>query len=315
MLGQRMESEIREQPRLLRKNWLTYTQCLQPLGAGKEFEMIVLEARGSSDNAALYGRYLVEIYLGIPALLAAPSVLTRYGVSVRYQEALVVGISQSGAAPDVAEVLEAARKKGHKTLAITNTAESKISEVADLTLELNLGQEQAVAATKTYSASLLALYAVVKSLGGELDDPMLPDDEWVEECYSSAERAVETAIATEQLFSLARGIRFCSADEAALKMMECALLPCLPYSLADFQHGPRALAQNHAAAILFGKAQAGPDIEGFRMIRCPERPGVPESVQPIWDSIFAQWLALLCARKRILDPDRPEGLSKVTKTL
>jgi len=315
MLGKMMEAEIREQPGLLARNWPSYESRLRPFLHSKSFDAVLLAARGSSDNAALYARYLIEIYLGIPAILAAPSVLTRYGVHVRYSRTLAIGISQSGAAPDVAEVLSDMRAAGHTTLAITNTANSPLTQAAEFSVALELGKERAVAATKTYSASLLALYGVVRALGAELGEPVFPDAAWCEECSVRAEDAAATVRDAEIVFTLARGLRFCSADEASLKLMECALVPSLSYSLADFEHGPRALASKRAAAVVFGGTPASWRSLQVGIIEAPERPGVPEPALPIWDAVYAQWLALHTARLKGLDPDAPVRLKKVTKTL
>src|SRR4051794_19538132 len=113
MLGHRMEHEMREQPVLLARNWPFYERQLHAYLYKRSFDMVLLVARGSSDNAALYARYLIEIFLGIPVSLAAPSVLTRYKARVKYQNALAIGISQSGAAPDVSEVLSELKSEGH----------------------------------------------------------------------------------------------------------------------------------------------------------------------------------------------------------
>src|SRR6185312_16416604 len=184
MLGEWMEQEIREQPaRLAVGAESYYPQLRDALGTDKKFDMILLAARGSSDNAALYARYVFEVFLEIPVLLAAPSVLTRYKKHVNYKNCLAIGISQSGAAPDVSEVLSTLHKEGHQTLAITNTADSAITAAAAHTLLLNAGLEKSVAATKTYSCSLLALYEVARVLGAKLPSPAgsLPDDTWVEQ--------------------------------------------------------------------------------------------------------------------------------------
>lgn len=315
MLGERMEAELREQPTLLRQNWSFYDDRARECLKGKSFDLVLLVARGSSDNAALYARYLIEIYLGIPVVLAAPSVLTRYGRHVKYPNTLAIGISQSGAAPDVAEILSDVRGAGHTTVAITNTPGSTITQVSDCTILLNLNKELAVAATKTYTASLLALYAVCRAMGADLECPPLPDDGWVDQCGAEAASEAPELPACENLFTLARGIRFCSAEESALKLMECALLPCLAYSQADFEHGPKALASDKSAAIIYGEPPANWQSREFRYYQAPERNGVPESVMPIWDAVYAQWLSLLAARERGLDPDKPERLLKVTKTL
>lgn len=315
VLGELMEAEIREQPILLAQNWPFYERQMEECLAGRSFEAVLLAARGTSDNAALYARYLIEIYLGIPVILAAPSVLTRYKVHVKYPKTLAIGISQSGAAPDVAEVLSDLRAGGHTTLGITNTAHSPITRAAEFSLILDLEKELAVAATKTYTASLLALYAVTRALGADLDCPELPDETWCDECCSKADQDASTVKEAENVFALARGLRFCSAEETSLKLMECALVPSLAYSLADFEHGPRALASKHSAAVMYGPTPDTWKSLPVEVLEAPERQGLPEPMLPIWDALYGQWLALHTARLKDLNPDSPAQLQKVTKTL
>lgn len=309
-----MEAEMREQPALLAKGARTYHAALSEALGGRKFDIVLLVARGSSDHAALYARYLIEIHLGIPASLAAPSVLTRYGTSVQYTNALVVGISQSGAATDVAELLEEQRRAGHATLAITNTPNSKITRAAEHTLLLEAGLERSVAATKTYTTSLLAVHELVRALGGGLEPPdsHLPDAGWVETTREAAEQGLGPLLRSHILFSLARGYRFGTAAETALKLMECALLPCKSYSLADFQHGPKAVAGPGSAAIIFGEPAEDLQAQGCWTISTPPTPDTP--IQPMWDILFGQWLALLAARARGLNPDDPRFIAKVTDT-
>lgn len=314
-LGIAMEQEIREQPAVLRANVGRYSESLRSFFAGQDpFDMVLLAARGSSDNAATFGRYLIEIHLGIPVSLAAPSVITRYHRSVKYPRCLAIGISQSGAAPDVAEVLSNLKEQGHTTLAITNTAGSKISQIADHTLTLGVGVENSVAATKTYTASLLAIYEVVRALGGDLLAPELPDDAWIERTEAAAMAASGTVVRSSPVFALARGYGFSTALETALKLMECSLIPCKPYSSADFEHGPKALAGFGSAALSYSGPMAGLTGQGCEIIEAPVAP-VHETLAPIWDVVFGQWLALQTARARGLDPDVARHLKKVTETL
>lgn len=313
-----MEAEIRQQPSVLSANAPRYAEELAKVAAAGPFEMVLLAARGSSDNAALYGRYLLEIFCGVPVSLAAPSVLTRFKARVRYPKCLAVGISQSGAAPDVAEVLGSLRQAGHTTLAITNTEGSRLTQTAEHSLLLGVGAEKAVAATKTYSASLLAMLELTRALGGAVapSDGNLPTDEWVDAALTSAREQVGFLLRSPILFTLARGFGFCTAHETALKLMECALLPCKSYSTADFEHGPKALATHGTAAIVYGESVTNLQAQGCRVLRAPDMPDdVPEVLGPIWQIVFGQWLALLAARARALDPDQPPFLSKVTETV
>jgi glucosamine--fructose-6-phosphate aminotransferase (isomerizing) len=315
MLGKWMEEEIRSQPEILKHNAGLYLAACQAL-AGRRFESVLIAARGSSDHAAQFARYLFEIHLAIPVSLAAPSVLTRYGVRVKYGNALAIGISQSGSAPDVSEVLGMMRDEGHETLAITNTPDSRITTESDHTLLLEVGPERSVAATKTYTASLLALYQLVRALGGNLPNPAdeLPGCEWVERSESAARQCSGPLLRSNPTFSLARGYSFCTAMETALKLMECALVPCKAYSTADFEHGPKALAGHGSAAVVYGEPAVGLAEQGCLILDAP-RAEVSEPLKPIWEIIFGQWLALSAARAHGLDPDHPNHIRKVTQTL
>ena len=276
--------------------------------------MVLLAARGSSDHAALFARYLIEVHLGIPVSLAAPSVLTRFGTRVRYRNCLGVGISQSGAAPDIAEVLDALKEDGHATVGITNTEGSRLAATADVPLLLGAGEERALAATKTYSASLLAVLALVRALGADLPAGPLPDDAWVARGEEESERASGAFVRSDPTFALGRGYGFATAHEAALKLMECALIPCKAYSTADFEHGPKALAGHGSAALSFEGERPGLAEQGCEIVVAPEPENVPAELRPLWDAVSLQWLALRCARARGLDPDAARHLSKVTRT-
>lgn len=313
MLGKCMEAEICEQPRALSDNAKRYESELTEAVGGLRPEMAVLVARGSSDNAALFGRYLIEIHLQIPVSLAAPSVLTRYGSKIKYPKCLAIGISQSGAAPDVAEVLARLREEGHSTLAITNTAGSRVTEAAEHSLIMEVGPEMATAATKTYTASLLALYALVKALGGRLPEIEVPTESWLESTRAEAEAQVGHLVRNHILFALGRGYGFTTVHETALKLMECALLPCKSYSSADFQHGPRALAGPGSSAIVYGDPVHGLAEQGCAIVQAPKA-DVPEPLRPIFEIFFGQWIALLAARGRAIDPDQPPYIQKITET-
>ena len=302
-----------EQPGVLESNAPRYLDELSAAMADKKFEMVLLAARGTSDHAALYAKYLAEIHLGIPVSLAAPSVITKYGSDVRYPRCLAVGISQSGAAPDVSEVIAHLRSQGHATLAITNTAGSRLVQESEHSLILDAGPENAVAATKTYTASLLAIYQLVRALGGDLPAPELPDHAWMEMSREEAAAALGPILRYSPLFALARGYSFCSAFETALKLMECSLLPCRAYSTADFEHGPKALATEGTAAIVFGEVASALSDHGCVPVAAP--PCSPGPSAPMCDVVFGQWLALLAARARGIDPDNPQIISKVTRTL
>jgi glucosamine--fructose-6-phosphate aminotransferase (isomerizing) len=309
-----MELEISQQVDVLAAGSQSYFNQIASALSGKSFDMVLIAARGSSDNAALYARYLIEILLGIPVSLAAPSVITQHNTNIRFPKCLTIGISQSGAAPDVAEVLSFMRSKGHETLAITNTPDSRLTKEAASCLLLECEQELSVAATKTYTASLLAIYELVRALGGSLEPPAgrTPDAAWMEKTLEAAHEAQGPVVRQHVLFSLGRGFGFATCQESALKLMECALLPCKAYSTADFQHGPKALAGPESAAIIYGETPTGLVEQGCIPIVAPVGPSGP--IGSIWEIAFGQWLALLAARARGLNPDAPRNLTKVTLT-
>lgn len=315
ILGQNMEREMREQPQVLQSNAQSYLQSAEEAIRKQKPKMILLAARGSSDNAALYARYLIEIHLQIPVSLAAPSVITKYKSQIQYPDCLAIGISQSGAAPDVSEVLAYMREQGHKTIAITNTAGSRLTQTAEHTILLNAGSENSIAATKTYSASLLALVQVIRALGAEIPDPIsaIPTDEWLDKTSQVAADNSGHLVRNSPIFCLGRGYNYCTALESALKLMECSLLSAKSYSTADFEHGPKALAAHGTASIIFGEVPESIKTTGTTLIQDPN----PDQgiYAPLKSIIFGQWLALYSARARGLDPDQAQNLSKVTKTL
>ena len=316
MHGERMEREILEQPARLAAVADRFASELGQALRGRGFEMVVLAARGSSDNAARYARYLIEVHLGIPVSLAAPSVITRHRGHIRYRNALAIGISQSGAAPDVAEVLEALRADGHFTVGITNTPGCRLAATAEFTLLLGVGDETSIAATKTYSATLLALYELTRALGGDLPASVthLYGDEWLETCASAARETAGPVCRCSPVFCLGRGFGFSTAEEAALKLMECALIPAKAFSTADFHHGPKALAGVNSSIISFDGPQLDLAAQGAEIFEPPASPATAE-LKPLWDIPFGQYLALFAARNRGLDPDHARHLRKVTETL
>jgi glucosamine--fructose-6-phosphate aminotransferase (isomerizing) len=307
-----MEREIREQPERLSEAAGSITAQFERLPL-RDYRQVVLVARGSSDNAALYCRYLLEVFLGIPCSLAAPSVATVYGREVSYRDALCVAISQSGESPDVRTIVEQMNRQGHDTLAITNALDSPLARESKFDLSLGIGEELSIAATKTYTASLLAAYLLARKLGAKVGEPRLPSRDWIEECDAAAQASVDSVLAAQVVVALARGFSFATAQETALKLIECARIPCKSYSTADFAHGPKAMAGPDTVAIVFGEAPSVLAETGCVVIRAPSAGEHPGS--PISEIIFSQFLALHAARRKGLDPDAVPNLSKVTRTL
>ncbi|SNT14819.1 glucosamine--fructose-6-phosphate aminotransferase (isomerizing) [Asanoa hainanensis] len=306
---------------------------------------VVFTARGTSDHAALYGAYLTEIRLGLPAGLASPSAVTVFGARPDLSDALVVGVSQSGGSPDLTEVVRVARESGALTLAITNNPDSALAGAAELHIDVAAGHERAVAATKTYTAELLALLLLVEGIRG--GSGSVPADEM--RTLASLPGLAETALAdptaadlapryrfAARLVTTGRGYAYPTAREAALKLMETSYLPALSFSGADLLHGPLALADPDVPVLAV--VGAGPGGAAMREVltRLDERradvvtvgpadvpgatarlavPEVDERLAPLLDILPLQRLALALALARGENPDAPRGLAKVTSTL
>ncbi|CAN3982687.1 SIS domain-containing protein [Kitasatospora purpeofusca] len=341
--GRIMAAEMAEQPAVL--------QRILDEGAPKIFEIagqiaarkprfVLLTGRGTSDNAALYAKYLIEILLGKPAGLTSMSTTTAYGAQPDLTDVLVITVSQSGGSPDLVASTKAAREAGAITLAVTNNAGSPLAEVSEFHIDVLAGPEKALPATKTYTAELLALYLLVEGLRGgdgaaakdlpELATGILARQDEVKalaERYRFAQRLVITS----------RGYGYPTAREAALKLMETTYIPASPFSGADLLHGPLAMVDNVSPVIAIvpdGKggealqpvldrlrgrgadlvvvgqqAQVESASAGFALPA-----GVPEEVQPILEILPLQLLAYEVTIARGQDPDAPRALAKVTET-
>jgi glucosamine--fructose-6-phosphate aminotransferase (isomerizing) len=304
----------------------------------------VIAARGSSDNAARYAQYVFGAFNRLTVTLATPSLFTRYLAPPRMDGALVVGISQSGASPDLVAVVEEGRRQGCPTLAVTNVAGSPLTAVADHTILLRAGQERSIAATKTYTGQLMALAMLSAALGDddERRRQLKAVPAHVAQAASTDESAVAAAAAALKDAGhgvvIGRGFNYATAFEISLKAKELAYVAVEPYSAADFQHGPIALIESGFAAIVINMAGAvSTEVEqllremaargarpvvisnidsslelGAAALRLPA--DVPEWLSPIAAVVPGQLLAFHLSRQRGFDPDQPRGLSKVTLT-
>lgn len=345
--GSGMAADIDEQPAVfadLLDNHATAIADVAGAIARKKPKFVVYTARGTSDHAALYAAYLTEIRLGIPTGLASPSAITVYGARPDLSEALVVGVSQSGGSPDIGEVLRVARESGAQTLAVTNNPDSNLAKIAELHIDVAAGHERAVAATKTYTAELLALLMLIEGIRG--GDGTLPADEHAElaklpelaRALLADDTAVELAPRyrfAERLVTTGRGYAYPTAREAALKLMETSYLSGLAFSGADLLHGPLAMADPDVPVLAvvgngpggqtmrevlgrLGERRAdvvaiGSDVPGAAL-RIPT-PDVDERYAPLLDILPLQRLALALSLTRGENPDAPRGLKKVTETL
>jgi glutamine---fructose-6-phosphate transaminase (isomerizing) len=331
-LGTLMEADMRAQPEVLRA-----LASLERPELGPPPEAIVIVARGSSDYAAIFGRYLLEAATGRPVALAAPSLQTLYGVESRLAGWLAVAISQSGRTPEITTVLERYRDAGARTLAITNYPESPLAASADAAIALAAGEESAVPATKTFTAQLAALARVAEALGPvpwtTADLQRVPGTvASVLDDFAPAERAAERLGDAGELVAVGRGYLMPVALEAALKLREAARVRAEGWSAADFRHGPVTVAGARLPVLAVSAAgPAAADVQelageleagGATVLRLADDvradlpyPGeLPEPLRVFPAAIRAQQLALAVARLRGLDPDTPPGLRKVTPT-
>lgn len=342
-----LRSEILEQPEVAARFLAAAPAIMEPLAAAirdHAVDHVVIAARGTSDHAAIYAQYVLGVRHALSVGLGTPSVISLYGAEPRLDRSLVIGISQSGASPDVVGVIEAGRRHGAPTVAITNEPTSALARAAETAIDLGTGPERAVAATKTYTTELLAIAALSVAMSGDADDraalARIPDT-------MASALAVEPEViamaadqaATDRLLVLARGYEYATAREWALKLKELARVFADPYSAADFEHGPLALLEPGVPALVTvrpGPARDGvlalvrrlrgdldadlaivsDDAEALVEARWPLRlpAGTPEWLGPIVSIVVGQLHALHLTRARGLDPEAPRNLRKVTRT-
>lgn len=341
-----MMDEIEEQPEALQRTFAAerpHAKEFKKFAAAQHFRLIVLVARGTSDNAALFGRYLLEIATGIPVSLCAPSVHTLYEARLDFRQALVIGISQSGAGTDINLVLKNARKQGAFTVAITNEAKSEMAGVAEEVFLVRAGKQRSVAATKTYTGQLMILYLLAFALGRQIELESASEIPGrVRETLKLAEKIRAMAQRyryMRQCAVVARGLNYANAFELSLKLMETCYIVAERFSSADFLHGPIAMIERDFPVILFapqGKTFAGQRqmikrLAGLRAETIAitsgdvQLPGltrairVPGKIAEIYSAIPyivpGQLFAAQLAEVKGLDPDRPRSLQIVTQTL
>ncbi len=346
MTSTRLLDEIREQPDVAARLLQAGPPALARVATEarrRGIGLVVIAARGTSDHAAVYAQYVLGARNGLTVALAAPSLVTLYGASPRYGNALVIGLSQSGQSPDVVGVVEAARAQGALTLAITNSPGSPLAIAAEHNLDLGAGEERSVAATKTYTAELLAVALLSAALDEDGAGPALavvPDAlARALDAEPEAARIAADQASLDRAVVLGRGFGYATAREWSLKLKEVAQLWADAYSAADFAHGPvalvapgsavfasiaagpardalldpvRALVNDAGAKVLVLSDDAAARAVGRWSLAVPG--GLAEWLGPIAAIVPAQLHAMHLAIARGLDPERPRGLAKVTET-
>ena len=341
----RFLQEIGEQPDVLSR---LIESSAEPLGAiaARYHESkpsgIMIAARGSSDHAALYAKYLFGYRNRALVSLAAPSLFTRYASPPQLKSQCVIGISQSGAGPDVLAVVEEARRQGAMTIAITNDPKSRLASAADHVLPLQAGAELSVPASKTYTASLVALALISDAIDPERDFGAaigrLPGATRQALGLDAQMEDLTEVLSGPRAIVLGRGFNFATAEEIALKLAETSYVLARAWSIADFEHGPIAVVEPGFPILLVGgggSVQADLEAIASRLLEYGCRvaglfdgrlldaklaghvgfdSGLPEELTPVTLAVLGQLLAHHVAAARGADPDQPRALSKVTKT-
>jgi glucosamine--fructose-6-phosphate aminotransferase (isomerizing) len=340
-----MAQEIAEQPAAIAATLAALRPLREQIAQlAQNRQQILLVARGSSDNAAIYGRYLLEVHAGRPASMAAPSVATHYRRELDVTGALVVCISQSGQTEEIVQTHDWARRCGAATIAVTNVQGSPLAQAADLALVTMAGREWAVPATKTFTTQMAAMAVLATALASNpsaLDPDLDCVPEEVEKLIanrSGVDEAVTMLARTNEVLVNGRGLAYAAAVEIALKLEETCLRPVRGLSYADLKHGPIAIVDPQLVSIVVA-AQDGPLLEGLTDLLDDLRsrgaltigiggdsgfaaaadvsvagPDLPEMVAPIALVVAGQLVVESLALALGLNPDAPRGLNKVTQT-
>ncbi len=339
-----MRQEIGQQPAALRATidaLLPRRDEVASLAAGTRTVLFI--ARGTSDNAAVYGSYLIQAHAGRLAALAAPSIATTYRARLDLDGVLAIALSQSGRTEEIVETLEWAKTCGARTLAITNGgASSPLAEAADVAFVTAAGVEQAVPATKTFTTQLAALAVVGLALGAPLDaGELIAVPDAIESLLAGPhdlEPIVAALAKVPGVVVSGRGMAYAAALELAIKLKEACYLHAMGLSYADLLHGPIAVVDAQTPAIVVA-SDSGPTLAGSvdlaRRVTgagasafgigggaalagaCTASlpgPALPEWLAPIGLIVPGQLVTEALARRLGINPDQPRGLSKVTQT-
>lgn len=338
-----MYSEISETPdvfsRLLNSR-SQFKQAAEKIKARNITNVIIL-ARGTSDNAGHYLKFLIEVKLGLPVGLASPSSVSIYGAKVDFKNTLVIALSQSGRSPDLVTFAGATKEGKALLITMTNNSNSPLASVGDLHIDLLAGPEVAVAATKSYSAELLASLLLVDSWIDSFSAERSHLVDSSRECIANlgeVDSFANSLDASREIVVIGRGYAYANAKELALKIQETSYIPVQGMSSADYQHGPIATLNSDSQVIVLSPSgmpkkaledsmvrirQSEPEIIWLgsnelaltkeRVIKGSNHGKDEEST--IIDAALIQYLTLGFAVKNGFNPDSPAGLNKVTKTL
>ncbi|WP_270888319.1 SIS domain-containing protein [Pedococcus sp. 5OH_020] len=340
--GSLMGAEIAAQPQVLAGQLDRQLRAIRVVAErvrDADPRFVLLAARGTSDHAALYAKYLLETELGLPCGLASMSTLTAYGTTPRLADTLWVAVSQSGGSPDLAESTRVAAANGALTLAVTNAPDSKVAAAAHLQVDIDAGPELSVAATKTYTAQLQALWLLIDAWRGG-------DGRQARQVPAAIQQVLDESVAlvatryrfADRVLTVGRGFSYPTAREGALKLMETSYVAAQAFSGADLLHGPVAMVDVHHPVIVCAPNGVGAELlrpvlnrlgevgaevcllgpsslaDDFGITTRLGDPVVDEQLSPLVQVVPFQALAREMALARGFDPDHPRGLRKVTET-
>jgi glucosamine--fructose-6-phosphate aminotransferase (isomerizing) len=341
-----LQSEIHDQPAILERLLRNQRSTAETIAAAiqrRSIQYAFLAARGTSDNAGRYANYLWGAHNRLPLALATPSLFTYYGQPPSLKGALVVGVSQSGQSPDIVGVVEEGRRQGCLTLAITNEPASPLARAAELVLDIQAGDETAVAATKTYTAQLMAIAMLSAALEGQagrwLELAAVPG--WAAQALileDEIARMAQRYRYMSQCAVIGRGFNYATAFEWSLKLKELTYVVADPYSSADFLHGPIAMVAQGFPVLavapqgkvftslieLLERLQAAQAelvvvsdaAQALALAQSPIRlpAGIPEWLTPLISILPAQLFAYHLTRVKGYNTESPRSLQKVTET-
>lgn len=343
-----LHSEIFEQPAVLSRLFTSERQNIERVAQEiqkRDVDYVFLAARGTSDNAGRYASYLWGAHNQLPIALATPSLFTFYNAPPRLRNALVMGISQSGQSPDIVSVIAEGKRQGSLTLALVNAPDSPLAAQADLVVDVTAGPEKAVAATKTYTAELMAIAMISCALDKahpERWDELANLPGWVAQVLaleSEIARITQRYRYMQRCVVLGRGYNYATAYEWSLKLKELTYLTAEPYSSADFQHGPIAMVEDGfpVLAVVPGGMVYGTLLDMLKSLRADQKAelvvisdqdevlqlaqspirlpaGIPEWLTPIVSIIPAQLFAYHLTQAKGFDTETPRTIRKVTET-
>lgn len=336
-----MVREAAEAPEVVRRLIGANADASRALGARLRAtppRFVVTCARGSSDSAATYAKYLIELRLGVVVASVGPSVSSIYRAKVGMRDALFLAISQSGRSPDLLALAEMARADGALTVAIVNDATSPLAEMCEVVLPLHAGPERSVAATKSYLGSLAAVLQMVAEWSTDtalVEAARLLPDALVAALACNWRKAVVPLSAARDLYVVGRGVGYAAAQEVALKFKETCGLHAEAISAAELMHGPLALAGPDFPVLMIAQGDealgslkemaaglaarsvpviAAAPASNWAGTTLPIVDGLHPFVQPIATVQSFYPLADAVARARGRDPDNPPHLRKITET-